>query len=397
MPVDLFYRQCVQTLNPSLESFSWIPPGHPALAPFDPLLFPWQLGHQWSLRARSPDSNTGGKLSIHDYGDRVQVVVGKDNRPELVFHPVPVGDVPKAANIDYLTFTFASEVFGVGDAEVIGKLSYLLQRAVGLIVDQDVMMGKKNYYKRSYPLRYPGVGTPHRELGFVAIGGNRDTVCVSIKGFGCASISDDGYARLATLLRLMDARITRTDLAYDDFEGIHSVDWALQQWEDSMDGVSNGFKCWGKVPSMNQHGNWQRPDGSGRTIEIGKRKSSKFCRIYEKGKQLGDPESLWTRLEVEFKASDRVIPYDILTNPGSYLAGAYPCLSWVNEAQSKIKMIVKVAKLTYEAMKKNIRAQMGGFVNYMVQGLGLSPEQIIKDLSRPAGIPRRLIVPLVPG
>ena len=35
---------------------------------------------------------------------------------------------------------------------------------------------------------------------------------------------------------------------------------------------------------------------------IGKRTSSKFCRVYEKGKQLGDQNSLCTRVELEFKS-----------------------------------------------------------------------------------------------
>ena len=37
--------------------------------------------------------------------------------------------------------------------------------------------------------------------------------------------------------------------------------------------------------------------------------------------------SPWTRIEVEWRAQDRYIPYAILTRPGYYLAGAYSCRS----------------------------------------------------------------------
>ncbi len=47
-------------------------------------------------------------------------------------------------------------------------------------------------------------------------------------------------------------------------------------------------------------------------------------RIYEKGKQLGDPESPWVRWELELHNTDREIPFDVLLQPGRYVAGAYP-------------------------------------------------------------------------
>ncbi|MFW2002610.1 replication initiation factor domain-containing protein [Acinetobacter ursingii] len=88
-------------------------------------------------------------------------------------------------------------------------------------------------------------------------------------------------------------KITRIDYAYDDLEGaIVSPDWADLQ--DTL----GGFQMGGRPPSFQTAGNWKRPDGSGRTAYIGKRESSKYCRIYEKGKQLGDKDSLWTRVEV---------------------------------------------------------------------------------------------------
>lgn len=65
-------------------------------------------------------------------------------------------------------------------------------------------------------------------------------------------------------------------------------------------------------------------------------------RGYEKGRQLGDPESLWFRAEVELRNQGRIIPLDILINPTQYFTGFYPytakliddCLAF-EQAQAK--------------------------------------------------------------
>lgn len=50
-----------------------------------------------------------------------------------------------------------------------------------------------------------------------------------------------------------------------------------------------------------------------------------MCRIYEKGKQLGQKTPLWTRVEVEYKAKDMHIPLDALLRPTQHFLAAYPC------------------------------------------------------------------------
>lgn len=122
------------------------------------------------------------------------------------------------------------------------------------------------------------------------------------------------------------AKITRVDLARDFLSGEYTVDMANTAYDDGE------FCSGGRWPSGEHHGNWKRPDGAGRTLYLGKRKSGKFTRIYEKGRQLGDKESPWTRLEVEFKSIDRIVPFDVLLYPGQYLAAAYPALDFLSEA-----------------------------------------------------------------
>ena len=59
-------------------------------------------------------------------------------------------------------------------------------------------------------------------------------------------------------------------------------------------------------------------------------------RVYEKGKQLGDTSSPWVRWELELHNRDRIIPWDVLLEPGKYLAAAYPCMDWVSAGMMKI-------------------------------------------------------------
>ncbi|MDR8305589.1 replication protein, partial [Acinetobacter baumannii] len=78
------------------------------------------------------------------------------------------------------------------------------------------------------------------------------------------------------------------------------------------------------VPESRQAGNWKRPSGKGRTLYIGVRESGKSCRIYEKGKEKGDPLSEWVRIEIEFKSKDRYLELEMLLSPSQYFVGAYP-------------------------------------------------------------------------
>ena len=73
----------------------------------------------------------------------------------------------------------------------------------------------------------------------------------------------------------------------------------------------------------------------------------RLLRIYEKGKQLGDPLSPWVRWELELHNKDRTIPLDVLIRPGHYLAGGYPCLSWICESQDRIKTTRKQLMISF--------------------------------------------------
>ena len=107
-----------------------------------------------------------------------------------------------------------------------------------------------------------------------------------------------------------------------------SIATALQ-WRDAGEFAANGRPPRSKL--IDDLGS-----GEGKTLYVGNRKNGKLCRVYEKGRQLGNPSSPWVRVEVEFRNKSRVIPWDTLINPGHYLAGAYPCFAYLSHTQEKI-------------------------------------------------------------
>jgi phage replication initiation protein len=220
-----------------------------------------------------------------------------------------------------------------------------------------------------------------------ALGGQRGTALLSIPGEGCTFISD--WEALKCLLRdELSGKITRWDGAADDYEGQHSVDHAVEQFK------LGGFNSGGRQPNPTQYGNWLTPDNLGRTFQIGSRKNGKLARIYEKGKQLGFVSGLmarlihWVRWEVELHAIDRHIEWDVLTRPGDYVAGSYPCLSWVSVAASRIRTVKAHDELSYARLKHAGSMSYGALINVMLEREG-SAERVV-ELLRRDGVPKRL-------
>lgn len=215
-----------------------------------------------------------------------------------------------------------------------------------------------------------------------AIGGQRETGFISVPGDGCNLIRD--WPRLSELIQhRLGGRITRWDGAVDDFEGAHSVDLAVELWK------LGGFSTGGNRPSIDQRGNWIEQDGKGRTFYVGRRENGKLLRIYEKGKQLGSPSHPWVRWEVELHNVDRHIPWDVLTQPGTYVAGSYPCMSWVSPVAHRIKTIRAQDSITYDRLAQVGSIAYGTLINVMLEREG-SPERVVERLRR-AGVPRRLV------
>lgn len=253
-------------------------------------------------------------------------------------------------------------------------------REMAQFLDISALQHRKGLFGFKFSARF-GDGA-----GVVAWGGEsqRGRVYFSLMGKGCSMITR--WAELASWLEQHRATIKRADLAYDDFTGrLVSIAWAIQQYQ------GGGFNAGGRKPIHTCYGDWLEGEAStkGRTLGIGNRASGKYARIYEKGKQLGDPANPWTRIEVEWRAEDRFIPFDILTRPSHYLAGAYPCLAFLSEEQSIVKTVTKAAQIAFDAAVENAKQHCGKLVNLMMQVMQGDYSAVVEKLLRP-GIPARV-------
>lgn len=285
---------------------------------------------------------------------------------------VPDGEAsPGIAQIDALAFT----VIPPNDAGPTWVIAEMRQ-----FLEVEAIEQRGGCFGFTFSMRF-GEGA-----GLCAWGGKsqRDRVYFSIQGKGCGTVKD--WPALAAWMRAHRAAFKRVDVAYDDLAGeIVNIDWAVAQFK------GDGFKAGGRKPSHQLFGDWLSGTAAskGRTLGIGSRESGKYCRIYEKGKLLGDPESRWTRVEVEWRGQDRVIPYDVLTRPGQYLAGAYPCLRSLSIEQSRIKTIAKGGTIAYERAVATGRLHTGKLVNLMLHVLGGDYAAVVDKLKR-AGTPARI-------
>lgn len=219
-------------------------------------------------------------------------------------------------------------------------------------------------------------------FGLLAYGGNyqRGTVHLELNGHGCARIQDWNAVRV--WCDTYGARITRIDLAHDDFaaESV-SIGQALGWLHEGQ------FNTGGRSPSARLIDDLG--SNKGKTLYVGQRQNGKLCRVYEKGKQQGDPRSPWCRVEVEFRGKSREIPRDVLAHPGNYLAGAYPCLAYLTQRQDKIRTLSKSFEIGYERMVAQLRTQYGPALTVMAKVEGGDAFAVLDRVMRP-GTPKRL-------
>ena len=290
---------------------------------------------------------------------QVEIVVTSSGKTKIV--PIRRPSRAQACIIDWVNFTVLEDTFLktarntiVSDEQVIAEASRQLEIIFGFGITEKRDRGM-NFYRDSWVLG--------DSFGFVCFGGQRQTLLVTLSGQGCQNALFGWEKRLFDFLKNTAVRpsISRCDLAYDDIEGkLLSVDWAERQWFD------NGFtfSAGGRPPNIERVGNWHKPSGKGRTLTIGTRTSSKFCRFYEKGKKEGDKDSLWCRCEVEFKNANMLISLEILLTPTDFFLGAYPCFSHFAETSTPQRFAVKkkAAEITIAACVAVTKHQFGKYL-----------------------------------
>lgn len=219
----------------------------------------------------------------------------------------------------------------------------------------------------------------------VAWGGNADTVFLQLPGDACARVED--WPVFVDFIRQRQGHLTRCDLAYDDIAGDHSVDEAAQLY------LAGRFKMalGGRQPKCSQAGNWLAPDGSGRTLYVGKSANGKMLRVYEKGRQLGDPSSPWVRWEAQLTNRDRELPLEMLLDPAAFFRGAYPALSFVDGEPCRIATRKAQERISVEKLVRHARDGYGPLVDVLVRS-GATAVQVVERIRRD-GLPRRLNAP----
>jgi len=284
----------------------------------------------------------------------------------------------RAAIIDWCGMTFEESLM----KSVPMECKALLENWFGeLLMGEDVH--GRNFYKNTVQFFAMREGEAVN-VAHVAWGGDSQLgrANIQINGSGCSLVRS--WDRVREFVDGAAARLTRVDLAVDLVEGQFSVDDAFRWYEEG------GFNI-NRRPSHCVHGPWvDESQGTGRTLEVGRRKNGKMARIYEKGKQLGDASSEWVRFEGELHNIDREIPSEILTNPSPYFAGMYPCFEQLLQfAAERIKTEQTQGDTSIARLMQCLRASYGKAL-YVARIQSSDHTELLNDLEEP-GIPKRLL------
>lgn len=289
------------------------------------------------------------------------------------------GEETQAAKVDWCTLTWLPEP----DEHVGALIHDLLCTSLGGVMGESVngMFG----YESGVRFYVPVGGRPVH-VGRVDFGGTHHggRARLDLSGAGCSRVTN--WRALRAAFEAWQApTLTRVDLAVDCMEGEFTVEDAQSWYEADEWRVATS----GKRPRHSLVGDWWGEPKYGRTVEIGRRENGKMCRVYEKGRQLGDQDSPWTRFEVELRNNDRDLPFDLLTRCNEYFVGAYKCLSRVlDSAAERVKTHQKEGEIALEVLVNHARTSYGQAVD-VLRVVGLSAQQIVDEISRP-GVPRRL-------
>lgn len=284
--------------------------------------------------------------------------------------PTNLNDAPVSAIIDFLRFTVGEAVlFGNGvlaGSERECVMHFLRSMSPGT----DWLLDELGGGRRGYSHHFKILTMDSVVCGDVCWGGDRQrgTVSVELTGAGCALIPSEGrpfaaaWGWVRDFMETVQARITRLDIAHDDYSGQHSLSLAEQLYQ------SGAFDGAFKRPSMQRVG-WN--DGSGETIYIGKPLSTRQLVVYEKGREQGardgDPGVEWVRWEARFNNRNRVIPLSILVAPWEYLVGEFPALDWISAVMSVMRTAVARSVSNLRSAIRHCSRQYGGLLDIVTR------------------------------
>ncbi|WP_230478569.1 replication initiation factor domain-containing protein, partial [Kingella kingae] len=320
-----------------------------------------------------------------------------NEKGDLIEIPLRRGQ-SNGAFIDYIRFTcdvtalnkniVFSDLSVSLDEQVI-ELSRLIFNLFGFGIVGERLGKGKFFYENYYQL-----GTKEANYGEVHIGGNGGKFLVSINGTGCQAACTGweqkfyDFAQSENLRQPNSFYLSRADVAKDYFNGEYTPEQSYLDWSNGLFDVRNAR------PKFSRTGtDWECNDNTGKTAYIGTRKhSSKYTRIYEKGKQLGDKNSQWVRFEIEFRKSKSreqkfKISIDILINSGQYLSGAYEQLystGMFDGEQKRIDYMNQAATIIFESKLKYAKQQVGAMIRLLLD-IGWDTDKICHTLVAEAG------------
>lgn len=227
-------------------------------------------------------------------------------------------------------------------------------------------------------------------VGRIGLGGNRETVCVSLSGAGCKWVKN--WHTLAAHGERLRGKISRCDVAFDDYEGERLDVHALRERA-----AAGEFAEGGRPPShrfLSDEGH-----GTGCTLYVGSKGHKELC-VYEKGKQLGVSSSRWVRAEVRLYGKHVAVPWDVLRQPADYLRGAYSVLAeLVQGVVTRLRTMKKTVECSATAAAAWARRQVGPTLRLFVQAFGVEwiADHIAREGSpgRFRGIPEANLVEMI--
>lgn len=281
---------------------------------------PVQPGIAEPAQPVGPSSNTGQKSQskgsltapIIDFC----VAVMDSEKAKKLFRKMPLTEVLRY-------------VFGTGPAIAVGPL-------------RDVRF---NHYQRS-AVMVDGLGEVCGKIGLRDDG----AIQISMTGQGCGHVPS--WHQVADRLDDLQARVSHVDIAIDDLTG---ETFDLQTFIDHYE--AGDFTMNGRPPTplfVDDMGS-----GKGCSFYVGQR-GHKQLNAYEKGKQLGDPESPHVRCELRLYAKRIDLPNDVLRNPGRYFGAAYPMLeAFVIGEVERMGLREQIVDTSVGAAERFLRTQTG--------------------------------------
>lgn len=292
------------------------------------------------------------------------------------------GQKSGGALIDFFTVVFSARVL---EENRLTRADHILGTVFGIrdeIVAGPIHERSWNFYRLSCVL----VDRAGEVVGRMGFDGNGETVCVSLSGAGTRWVRDWSHRVYLQLTRLQ-GRITRCDVAHDDIDG-ERINVRAMRALAKLGSFAEG----GRPPKHR----FIDDDGhdTGCTLYVGQKGHKELC-IYEKGKQLGLPESRWTRVEARFYSKHlegRAVSLDVLRDPVAFLRGAYSVLaSFIAGACERMRTEKAKAEASAVAMKRWMRTQCGKAIGMVFRAFGgdvLAAAEAMLTLTRD-GLPGR--------